>query len=64
MTPLYCIANTKAEAVSRLNDAFTARLLAHRVKPRSEFMARVYTARADALMKAARALETAMTEAE
>lgn len=55
MTPALA---TKAEAVSRLNDAFTARLLAHRAKPRSEFMARVYTARADALTKAARELET------
>jgi hypothetical protein len=55
---------TKAEAVARLNDAFTARLLAHRAKPRSEFMASLYTARANDLTKAARALEAAMTEAE
>lgn len=59
MTPTLA---AKAEAVSRLNDAFTARLLAHRAKPQSEFMARVYTARADALMKAARALENAAQE--
>jgi hypothetical protein len=52
----------KAEAISLLNDAFNARLLAHRARPRSEFMAGLYTARADDLMKAARALETAAQE--
>lgn len=54
----------KSEAVASLNDAFTARLLAHRAKPRSAFMASLYTARADDLTKAARALETAAQETE
>jgi hypothetical protein len=59
MTPALAI---KAEAVSRLNDAFNARLLAHRAKPRSDFFFRLYVARADALMRAARILETEAQE--
>lgn len=54
----------KSEAVASLNDAFTARLLAHRAKSRSGFMASLYTARADDLTKAARALETEAQESE
>lgn len=59
MTPALA---ARSEAVTRLNDAFTARLLAHRAKPRSDFMASLYTARADDLTKAARELETAAQE--
>lgn len=61
MTGRPALAKT-AEAVSLLNDSFTARLMAHRSKPRSEFMASLYTARADALMRDVRALETAAQE--
>lgn len=64
MTPLYCIANTKAEAVRLTNEAFEVRLKGHRAKAVSPALAQFHTARADALMKAARALETAMREAE
>lgn len=61
MTPALA---AKSEAVTRLNDAFTARLLAHRAKPRSAFLASLYTARADDLTKAARELETDGKECE
>ena len=64
MTPLYCIANTKAEAVRLTNEAFEVRLKGHRAKPVSAEIAQFHMTHADALMKAARALETAMREAE
>ena len=64
MTPLYCIANTSAEVTRLTNEAFECRLKAHQSKPRSALECHFHTMRADALMKAARALETAMREAE
>ena len=64
MTPLYCIFNTKADAVRLLNASFEARLMARKARASSPAEAEFYALRADALMKAARALETAMREAE
>ncbi|UQS95263.1 hypothetical protein Pam5_47 [Pseudanabaena phage Pam5] len=64
MTPLYCIANTKADWVRYVNEAFECRLKAHQSKRRSALECHFHAMRADALMKAARALETAMREAE
>lgn len=67
---LHCISNPKAEAIAKAvkltNDAFDARLAGYRAKQYGEpAEAHFHTMRADALMKAAaRALETAMREAE
>lgn len=52
-----------AESVKLLNEAFDARLKAHQAKRSARALeAHIFTSRADALMRAARTLETAAME--
>lgn len=51
-----------AESIRLLNESFDARLKANKAKPRSAIECHIHTQRADALMRAARALEAAAQE--
>ncbi len=59
---VYLTAGPRERAVALLNSAFDERLKGHRAKPRSEAEAHFHTARADALTRAARQIETAEQE--